>query len=100
MNEFHQDPEGPVEMLHRDGYVTIPGAIDADQVAWARRELEEALGRTPTGRDDFEGHLTKRVYALFAKTRSLDSLATHPSCSECWTRFWANTSLAPLPVYP
>ena len=33
---------------------------------------------TPTGRDDFEGRLTRRVYALFAKTRSLDALATHP----------------------
>jgi ectoine hydroxylase-related dioxygenase (phytanoyl-CoA dioxygenase family) len=78
MNESSQDPEALVSKLHRDGYVTIPGAIDAEQVAWARRDLEEALGRTPTGRDDFEGQLTKRVYALFAKTRSLDSLATHP----------------------
>jgi ectoine hydroxylase-related dioxygenase (phytanoyl-CoA dioxygenase family) len=33
---------------------------------------------TPSGRDDFEGRSTRRVYALFAKTRALDSLATHP----------------------
>ena len=36
------------------------------------------LEETPTGRDDFEGHRTRRIYGLFAKTRSLDGLALHP----------------------
>ena len=31
------------------------------------------------GRDDFEGHRTRRVYALFAKTRAFDACATHPT---------------------
>jgi ectoine hydroxylase-related dioxygenase (phytanoyl-CoA dioxygenase family) len=60
-----------------DGYAIIPGAIDADQVLWARSELESIVENTPKGRDDFEGHRTRRVYALFAKTRSLDALAVH-----------------------
>jgi ectoine hydroxylase-related dioxygenase (phytanoyl-CoA dioxygenase family) len=66
-------------MLAERGYATIPDAIDAEQVAWAREDLEKILISTPSGRDDFEGHRTRRVYALFAKTRSLDALALHPT---------------------
>jgi ectoine hydroxylase-related dioxygenase (phytanoyl-CoA dioxygenase family) len=68
-----------IEQLERDGYVLIEDAISAEQVAWARRDLESIAGDTPFGRDDFEGHNTRRIYALFAKTRSLDALATHPT---------------------
>ena len=68
-----------IEQLDRDGYVLIEDAIDAEQVDWARRDLESIAAGTPFGRDDFEGHNTRRIYALFAKTRSLDALATHPT---------------------
>ena len=71
--------EHTVGMLAERGYATIPDAIDAEQVAWAREDLEKILISTPSGRDDFEGHRTRRVYALFAKTRSLDALALHPT---------------------
>jgi ectoine hydroxylase-related dioxygenase (phytanoyl-CoA dioxygenase family) len=64
--------------LDRDGYVTIPGAVEPSQVAAARADLEAILERTPSGRDDFEGRQTQRVYALFAKTRTLDAFAVHP----------------------
>jgi ectoine hydroxylase-related dioxygenase (phytanoyl-CoA dioxygenase family) len=67
-----------VARLESEGYATLLDAIDTDQVDWARAELEDVLKSTPTGRDDFEGRRTRRVYALFAKTRSLDALATHP----------------------
>jgi ectoine hydroxylase-related dioxygenase (phytanoyl-CoA dioxygenase family) len=66
-----------VDQMAESGYATIPGAIAPDQVAWARSELEAIVESTPLGRDDFEGHRTRRVYALFGKTRSLDSLAVH-----------------------
>ena len=78
MAENDTEVDRIVARLEEDGYAVIPGAIDTDQVGWARADLEDELGRTPTGRDDFEGHRTRRVYALFAKTRSLDALATHP----------------------
>jgi ectoine hydroxylase-related dioxygenase (phytanoyl-CoA dioxygenase family) len=71
--------EDIVARLERDGYATVPGAIGADQVRQARTELEAILEDTPYGRDDFEGRRTKRVYALFAKTRALDPLALHPT---------------------
>jgi ectoine hydroxylase-related dioxygenase (phytanoyl-CoA dioxygenase family) len=67
-----------VAALRAQGYATIPDAISALEVDTARRELEDILERTPPGRDDFEGRSTRRVYALFAKTRALDAMATHP----------------------
>lgn len=67
-----------VAALEKDGYATIPDAITTEQVEWARRDLEEILETTPSGRDDFEGRNTRRIYALFAKTRALDVMATHP----------------------
>ncbi|HEX4541417.1 MAG TPA: phytanoyl-CoA dioxygenase family protein [Acidimicrobiales bacterium] len=70
--------EETAALLAERGYATIPDAIGAEQVRWARAELEGILSSTPSGRDDFEGRRTRRVYALFAKTRSLDSLALHP----------------------
>jgi ectoine hydroxylase-related dioxygenase (phytanoyl-CoA dioxygenase family) len=67
-----------MERIERDGYAVVPHAIDAAQIAAAKAGLEAALEDTPHGRDDFEGRKTQRVYALFAKTRALDPLATHP----------------------
>ena len=67
-----------VATLDRDGYAVIEGVIDRDAAAEKRAELAEIFATTPSGRDDFEGHLTRRIYALFAKTRTLDELATHP----------------------
>jgi ectoine hydroxylase-related dioxygenase (phytanoyl-CoA dioxygenase family) len=64
--------------LDRDGYAMIPDAIDAAAVAAAKADLDVILQGTPSGRDDFEGRKTQRVYALFAKTRALDALAIHP----------------------
>jgi ectoine hydroxylase-related dioxygenase (phytanoyl-CoA dioxygenase family) len=64
--------------LDRDGYAVVDGAFDAAAVANARAELTAILNRTPRGRDDFEGHRTRRIYALFAKTRAMDAAATHP----------------------
>ncbi|HEY5024127.1 MAG TPA: phytanoyl-CoA dioxygenase family protein [Acidimicrobiales bacterium] len=70
--------EGVVAALEAQGYATVPDAITAARVETARGELERILEHTPGGRDDFEGRRTRRVYALFAKTRALDVMATHP----------------------
>ncbi|HXW33659.1 MAG TPA: phytanoyl-CoA dioxygenase family protein, partial [Acidimicrobiales bacterium] len=64
--------------LERDGYATIESAASREQIDWARRELKLIIDSTPPGRDEFEGRRTRRVYGLFAKTRSLDELATSP----------------------
>jgi ectoine hydroxylase-related dioxygenase (phytanoyl-CoA dioxygenase family) len=41
-------------------------------------ELDRILAATPTGRNDFEGFSTRRIYRLFAKTRCFDDLAIDP----------------------
>jgi ectoine hydroxylase-related dioxygenase (phytanoyl-CoA dioxygenase family) len=64
--------------LDRDGYAVVESLLSADEATAVRTGLREVLDRTPTGRNDFEGFSTRRIYALFAKTRAFDSLALHP----------------------
>jgi ectoine hydroxylase-related dioxygenase (phytanoyl-CoA dioxygenase family) len=67
-----------VSDLDRDGYAVAPSLLSADEAARVRTGLREVLDRTPTGRNGFEGYRTRRIYALFAKTRAFDALAVHP----------------------
>ena len=64
--------------LEREGYAVVDGLLPPDELRFAREELARLLETTPFGRDDFEGRKTRRVYALFAKTRAFDVPATHP----------------------
>ncbi len=68
-----------VAALKASGYATIPDAISDAAGRGGRAGSSRRSWRTPRlGRDDFEGRNTRRVYALFAKTRALDAMATHP----------------------
>ncbi|HEX2851066.1 MAG TPA: phytanoyl-CoA dioxygenase family protein [Acidimicrobiales bacterium] len=64
--------------LDEDGYAVVEGMVPRDEVAAIREELTAILDATPLGRNDFEGHSTRRIYALFAKTRRFDAWAVHP----------------------
>jgi ectoine hydroxylase-related dioxygenase (phytanoyl-CoA dioxygenase family) len=66
------------ERLLDDGYVIVTGLLSPAEVAAARADLSRVLQATPTGRNDFEGRATQRIYALFAKTRTFDAAATGP----------------------
>ena len=44
----------------------------------SRRSWRPHREQNPLGRNDFEGFVTKRIYALFAKVRGFDELATDP----------------------
>jgi ectoine hydroxylase-related dioxygenase (phytanoyl-CoA dioxygenase family) len=66
------------DRLLADGYVIVPEALGPAGVEAAREDLLGVLARTPTGRNSFEGFTTRRVYALFAKTRTFDTVATDP----------------------
>jgi len=70
--------ENVTNAIEQDGWAIVPDAMNAEWVAGARADLTRILESTPFGRDDFEGHKTRRVYALFAKTRTFDAAATHP----------------------
>src|SRR3954471_4104663 len=64
--------------MDTDGYCIVEGLMALADVAVARPSLRALLDDTPTGRNDFEGYRTQRVYALFAKTRAFDAAAIHP----------------------
>jgi ectoine hydroxylase-related dioxygenase (phytanoyl-CoA dioxygenase family) len=61
-----------------DGGVIVDNLITSAEVAAIKADLERVLTSTPEGRNFFEGFKTQRIYALFAKTRVFDDLATHP----------------------
>lgn len=67
-----------VAALEEDGYAIVEGVLSATEVAEARADMRRVLDSTPLGRNAFEGFGTKRVYALFAKTRVWDNPATSP----------------------
>ncbi|MGC9962161.1 MAG: phytanoyl-CoA dioxygenase family protein [Acidimicrobiales bacterium] len=64
--------------LTEEGYGVVEGFLPEERVVAARADLDRILESTPYGRNDFEGHQTRRVYALFAKTRAFDAAAVHP----------------------
>jgi ectoine hydroxylase-related dioxygenase (phytanoyl-CoA dioxygenase family) len=71
-------PDEVADGMASDGYVIVEGVLSPAEVEAARRDLQRVLNETPTGRNDFEGFSTQRVYALFAKTRSFDAIAIDP----------------------
>jgi ectoine hydroxylase-related dioxygenase (phytanoyl-CoA dioxygenase family) len=67
-----------VGALDEAGCAVVDRFIDAAKVAALKDELAPHREQTPLGRNDFEGFDTRRIYALFAKVRGFDELATHP----------------------
>ena len=66
------------EELDRRGYLIFERVLSPDRVAEIRAALAPFLERDLTGRNDFEGLKTNRVYALLAKSPLFADLAIHP----------------------
>ena len=66
------------QRLTDDGYVVVTAMLTPSGAQAARADLDRVLRTTRTGRNSFEGFDTQRIYALFAKTRAFDALATDP----------------------
>jgi ectoine hydroxylase-related dioxygenase (phytanoyl-CoA dioxygenase family) len=64
--------------MSEQGYAVVEHLLSPDEVAAVRADLAAVLATVPYGRNDFEGHHTKRIYNLFAKTRAFDEIALHP----------------------
>src|SRR6266478_3358810 len=62
----------------RRGYLIFERVLSPDKVADIRAALAPFLERDLTGRNDFEGLKTNRVYALMAKSPLFADLAIHP----------------------
>jgi ectoine hydroxylase-related dioxygenase (phytanoyl-CoA dioxygenase family) len=67
-----------VRRLEDDGYAIVEGLLPRDRALATGAELRRLLDGVPQGRNAFEGFATRRLYAVFAKTRILDDLAIHP----------------------
>src|SRR3977135_2216179 len=62
----------------RCGYLIFERVLSPSSVAEIRTALAPFLERDLTGRNDFEGLKTNRVYALLAKSPLFAELAIHP----------------------
>jgi ectoine hydroxylase-related dioxygenase (phytanoyl-CoA dioxygenase family) len=67
-----------VASLDEHGYAVVEDLLREPELSAARRDMRRVLAQTPEGRNPFEGARTKRVYALFAKTRAFDAPALDP----------------------
>jgi ectoine hydroxylase-related dioxygenase (phytanoyl-CoA dioxygenase family) len=66
------------EQFDRRGYLIFERVLPPDRVAEIRTALAPHLVADRTGRNDFEGLKTNRVYALLAKSPVFAELAIHP----------------------
>jgi len=64
------------ETVKKNGYVIIENLLIAQQLEQIRDATLPLLGKS--GRNNFEGVKTQRLYNVLEKTRVIDSLATHP----------------------
>ena len=67
-----------VARLDANGYAIVEGLIPHDEAIAIGVELRRLLDGVPEGRNFFEGFKTRRLYAIYAKTRILDPLTLHP----------------------
>jgi ectoine hydroxylase-related dioxygenase (phytanoyl-CoA dioxygenase family) len=66
------------EEFDRRGYLIFERVLSPDRVTAIRAALAPFLARDLKGRNDFEGTMTNRVYALLAKSPLFAELALHP----------------------
>jgi ectoine hydroxylase-related dioxygenase (phytanoyl-CoA dioxygenase family) len=62
----------------RDGYLVFPSVLSAAEVQDLRAALQPHIEANISGRNDFEGMRTNRVYAMLAKSPVFAQLAIHP----------------------
>jgi ectoine hydroxylase-related dioxygenase (phytanoyl-CoA dioxygenase family) len=60
-----------------DGYVVLEGLLSASELGAIRDDLARLLAQGPSGRNDFEGKRTQRVYTLVARGKAFERLAEH-----------------------
>ena len=64
--------------LEQHGLAVVERFLSTADVRRKKDDLERVLESIPTGRNSFEGFATRRIYALFAKTRLFDAQAIDP----------------------
>jgi ectoine hydroxylase-related dioxygenase (phytanoyl-CoA dioxygenase family) len=66
------------ERYDSDGYLVFENVLDDNYLTDIRKALAPYLDSPLTGRNDFEGTKTNRVYAMLAKNPIFADLAIHP----------------------
>jgi len=61
--------------VQRDGYVVLRDMLTPDELIEIKESVAPMLDRF--GRNNFEGHRTRRVYSVLNKTRACDRIADH-----------------------
>lgn len=67
-----------VAALERDGGVIVTDFVPPAMIAGLKADLLPELAARAPGRDDFSGFKTRRMSALFAKSRRVADVVTHP----------------------
>ena len=80
------DVAGHVARIQADGFTVIPDFLTAADLVEVRRVLGFYLG-THSGRNDFEGLRTERVYTLIARGRIFWRIALDPRVTALCERF-------------
>ena len=62
----------------RDGYIQFDKVLSVEQLGVIRDALAPYLGADVTGRNDFEGLKSNRIYAMLAKSPVFAELVIHP----------------------
>ncbi|WP_421844203.1 phytanoyl-CoA dioxygenase family protein [Mycobacterium sp.] len=68
--------DADLEAVLRDGYLVLHDMLTPEELIEIRRSVAPLLDRF--GRNNFEGHRTRRVYSVLNKTRACDRIADHP----------------------
>ena len=66
------------EQFDRDGYIIFEDVLTVEQLASVRDALAPYLEQDVTGRNEFEGRKSNRIYALLDKSPVFADLVTHP----------------------
>jgi ectoine hydroxylase-related dioxygenase (phytanoyl-CoA dioxygenase family) len=66
------------DAIRRDGYAVAPDLISPHEVGEIKASLAPWLRGRLMGRNDFEGFLSERVYALLAKAPPVARIVEHP----------------------
>lgn len=67
---------------HEQGFVVLPGVLDAGEVAALREALAPYLALGLHGRNVFEGERTQRVYSLVGRGKVFERTVEHPRVLE------------------
>lgn len=67
-----------LDAIREHGYVVIPSLLGDAELAEIRAQLRPHLGDEGSGRNNFEGYATERVYALVGKGEAFARMVEHP----------------------